>query len=476
MKLNIFIVVLIFSILLSISIEIYENDDFNSKFLPKTNNQNKKIDNSLLEFVTNQMEENYEFSEAKNETDDQKDKEERKDKTYVNIKCLFVSKFNVYSLQKLSKDKGYTKELESGNKVNYNFCKDLEGFNSTVVYDENQTQVLFAGSINGAKDSKNEWFTLDEDSGEKGVKIRLSEGSKCTEDRNHLTIFKIYCDEKIEDNQFESNLNFSEFHEDGCTHYITGKSIYGCALNDWYLLRRLMKQYNYIFTPVLILIGLFLALFGERFETPTLIIVTGALLCYLVTVIILNFIPSLIKTERNLWILLSVTAAAGGVIGIFLKKKIIIFGVLVGAFGGYTSAEFVYQFIAGFVNNTSPSIVYYVVMGICVLVGGFLGYWAVRGAIIICTSIIGGYCVMRGITLVAGNYIDFSEFFDLVKNGELEQLKNIKNYWIYAYLGAWAVVAVVGCYYQCYGYKKRGKNKKENIENDNKDGKDYKKL
>ena len=82
---------------------------------------------------------------------------------------------------------------------------------------------------------------------------------------------------------------------------------------------------------------------------------------------------------------------------------------------------------------------------------------------------------MRGISLIGGNYVDFSEFYDLVKNGEFEQLKNIKNYWIYAYLGAWIVVALAGCYYQCYGYKKRNKNKKENIEND-KDRKDYKKI
>ena len=225
MKKNIFISVLIFSILISFSIEIYENDEFKSKFLPKSNKQN--IDNSLLGFVSNQMEEQYEFSETKNGTDEQKDQEERKDKTYVNIKCLFVSKFNVYSLQKLSKDKGYTKELDSGNKVKYNFCKDLEGFNSTMVYNQNdiKTNILFAGSINGNENSKNEWLTIDDDSGEKGVKIRLAEGSKCGEDRNHLTVFKIYCDDKIADDQFESNLNFSEFNENGCTHYITGRSI-----------------------------------------------------------------------------------------------------------------------------------------------------------------------------------------------------------------------------------------------------------
>ena len=68
---------MIFSILISFSIEIYENDEFKSKFLPKSNKQN--IDNSLLGFVSNQMEEKYEFSETKNGIDEQKDQEERKD-------------------------------------------------------------------------------------------------------------------------------------------------------------------------------------------------------------------------------------------------------------------------------------------------------------------------------------------------------------------------------------------------------------
>ena len=35
----------------------------------------------------------------------------------------------------------------------------------------------------------------------------------------------------------------------------------------------------------------------------TLMLVIGSLLCYIATIIILNFIPSLIKTETNLMIL-----------------------------------------------------------------------------------------------------------------------------------------------------------------------------
>ena len=411
---------------------------------------------------------------ASNDTDSPKtDGEETEKKTYINIKCLFVSKYDVYSLQKLTKDKGYSKEMESG-ELKFNFCKDLDGFNSTVVFDKNETQVLFAGSINGSEKSKNEWLAMDEDSGEKGVKIRLAEGDRCKEDRKHMTVFKIYCDDTIPDDEFEKHLNFSDFDEKGCTHYITGRSIYGCALNDWYLLRRLMNEYNYVFATLLILIGLFLALFGERCETPTLIIVAAALLCYFVTVIILSFIPSLIKTEKNLWILLGVSAAAGGIIGIFLKKKLVIFGVIVGACGGYTSAEFVYQFIAQFIS-INPQVLYWVVVGVCILIGGFLGYWAVKAAIIIGTSIIGGYIAMRGLTLIFKNYMELAEFVDLVKNGEFEELKNIKSYWTYAYLGFWIVLTLAGCYYQCWGYKKREKNNSNKVEG-NKDNKNYKKM
>lgn len=113
MKINTFLIVLIFSILVSISIEIYENDETNNKFLPKSHNQKLKIDNSLLGYVSNQIEERYESTVASNDTDSQKtDGEETEKKTYVNIKCLFVSKYDVYSLQKLTKDKGYSKEME----------------------------------------------------------------------------------------------------------------------------------------------------------------------------------------------------------------------------------------------------------------------------------------------------------------------------------------------------------------------------
>ena len=174
----------------------------------------------------------------------------------------------------------------------------------------------------------------------------------------------------------------------------------------------------------------------------------------------------------NLWILLLVTFVGGGVIGFLLRKKITIFAVVMGAGAGYSVSEFVYQFIAGFIT-ADPTILYWVVFAICVLAGGLAGYWIVEAIVIIGTSILGGYVVMRGVTLIFDNYMELAEFSDLAKNGEYEQLKDIKNGWVYAYLGLWLAVSIGGIYYQCYGYKKsKGSKDKE----EKKDDKDYKKM
>ena len=460
MKINIFLIALIFSFLASFSKQKEENGLYKT-FLSKKNFQE----------LNGEMEENKDdLKEGESQTDLPTDNEE---KTFVNIKCLYVSKYNVYSLQKLTKDDGYSIAYKNYT-IKFNFCKNLKGFESTVVFEkntseaieQNENQILFAGSIDGTKNSKNEWFELDEDNGKKGVKIRLSEGEKCNEKENHKTYFLINCDESVSDEDFEKNLEFDLFNENRCLHYIKAKSIYGCALNQWYLLRGMMKKYNYIFATGFILIGLFLALWGKRFETPTIMLVCGIFICYIISAIILNLIPSLIKTENNLWTLLVVTFVAGCIIGFLLKKKVTAFAIFMGACAGYSVSEFVYQFIAGFIT-ANPTILYWIVFGVCILVGGLLGYWIKEAIVIIGTSLVGGYIVMRGFTLLFDNYMELAEFADLAKNGEIEQLKDIKNGWVYAYLGLWLVVSAGGIYYQCRLHKKKKAND---------DDKDYKKV
>ena len=424
-----------------------------------------------------EKEEEKEFEEKEKETEPKEtDKEPDNKRTYVNIKCLYVARYNVYTLQKLTKDDEYTYNVNTSGIVHFNLCKNLKGYESTVVFEKNTSgteidnnKTLFSGSIDGNSKSKNEWLEMDEDNGDKGIKIRLAEGDKCegNENKNHLTILQIYCDEEEE---FATSVNFADFNPNGCIHYIRANSIYGCALNDWYLLRKLMKEHNYIFATVLFLVGIYFAFFGKKYEKPTIVLISGIFVCYIVTVIILSFIPQLIKTEQNLYILLAVGFIVGGIGGYLLREKLTIFAILIGAFSGYSVAEFVYQFLSGFIT-INPEILYFIVVGICILGGGFCGYWAVQAIIILGTAIIGGYIFMRGATTIFDNYMELAEFSDLAKNGEWEQLKDIRNGWVYAYLGLWIAVSVGGLYYQCYGYKKDKKDKDKDNKEDEKDDK-----
>ena len=414
--------------------------------------------------------------------------DENKDRTHVNIKCLFVAKYNVYTLQKLTKNDQYELNVNTTNskgKLRFNICKDLKDLKSTMVYRKNKTEtekeptlltvlneenedekeIQIAGSIDGDSNSKNEWKEIDEDDGTKGVKIRLSEGEKCKGSARHVTYLRIICDEKIEDDEFENSFNFSRFNQDDCVHYIEAKSIYGCALNDWYLLRRLVNQYNYIFATLTIAVGLFLLLWGKKFQTPTVVIVSGILICYFISVIILSFIPGLIQTEGHLCILLAVGFIAGGVLGYCIKEKIKVLSIIMGGCAGYSVGEFIYQFIAGFVT-INPIVLFWVCIAICIILGCVVGYWLFNTAIIFGTSILGGYIAMRGVTFIFGNYMEEAEFVDLAKNGEWEQLKDIKNGWVYLYLGLWLVLSIFGIYYQCRKFKKSENDKKDKKDKD----------
>ena len=73
---------------------------------------------------------------------------------------------------------------------------------------------------------------------------------------------------------------------------------------------------------------------------------------------------------------------------------------------------------------------------------------------------------MRGVSLVAGNYLDESMTIDLIKAQEWEQLAELRTAWVYAYLGSWLVLAIAGTIIQCRYYRKEKSEKSANkIEN-----------
>lgn len=437
--------------------EIQENEDIQDDEMEDAEDKDEDEDEKEEEPKDDEKEDEKE-GEKESEKQDDDEKKEEKEKTYINIKCLWVEKYNVYSLQELLNDKeDYIKEFQHG-KVIFNFCRNTHNNSeSTVIWENNKTNevIQVAGSIDGDSNNKNEWDELNDDD-DPGLIIKLTHPKeKQCNGKYHQTYLKIYCDPEIDDKDFLNSVNLSEFYDKNypCKHYITGRSIYGCALNSWYLLRRLVNQYKYFFSAGLVLIGGFLLMFGNKCKTPTIIILMGIIFCFILSIIALNFLSSFIKTEKHLFYLLGGSFLVGGFIGFLLRAKITIFTVLLGISMGYSMAEIVYQFVQGFIS-WNPKYLYYSTIGVCCLLGIVVGFILIKSIFVIGTSLLGGYIAMRGVSVIFGNYLDEGQFADLIKNGEYEQLKDLQSGWAYAYLGLWVVLTIFGIYYQCIGFKK----------------------
>ena len=400
----------------------------------------------------------------------------------VNIKCLFSKNFNFYSLQALQdKEKDY--ELKSGNYTYiYNFCQNTKANSESTLIriDSDGAQVKLAGNIDGEGNDKNNWIEISNGDKKDGIGITLTKGETCKEntEAKYAANIIVHCDSDA-DNIKDIKLIEGDY---SCVYTLEFKSKYGCPLGSGYLLLKLMEKYNYYFMVVMVLLGLFLCFVGKKYIAPTIIILCGLIACYALTALVLSIFPNFIKTELYLFICLLVCLIIGLIIGYFTRDMEKFYIVVAGGFLGYSLATFLYQIVQNYIN-WDPQILYYVCIGVCVLVGAGIGFWLAIPILILGLSVFGGYLAMRGVSLVAGNYLDEGLVIDLIKNKEWEQLKEMRTPWVYAYLGSWAALAAIGTIVQCYYYKKENgqqgapnkhhKHKKinEKIENDNLDEK-----
>ena len=375
----------------------------------------------------------------------------------INVKCLFSKNYNFYSLQALQdKEKDY--ELKQGDYTYiYNFCRNTKAnSNSTLIRrDSYGNEVKLAGNIDGEGNDKNNWLEISNGDKKDGISITLAKGETCLENTNsnYASNIIVHCDAEAEE---ITDLKIIEGNY-SCVYTLEFKSRYGCPLGSTYLLLKLMEEYNYYFMVVMVLLGLFLCFVGKKYIAPTIVVLCGIVACYALTALILSIFPNFIKTELWLFVCLLVCFIIGFIIGYLTRNMVGFYIVLAGGFLGYSVATFLYQLVQNYVE-WDPQILYYVCIGVCVAVGGGIGYWLADPILILGLAIFGGYLAMRGVSLVAGNYLDEGMVIDLIKNKEWEQLKELRSVWVYAYLGSWAALAIVGTIIQCRYHRKEKAN------------------
>ena len=383
----------------------------------------------------------------------------------INIKCLFSKNYNFYSIQSLqekSKDLVY----ENGSdKYYYNFCQNTKEDSSStlVLVDSNNRKIRLSGSIDGDGGDKNTWNEIGSSNSE-GVLISLTNGEDCeeVEGAKYITNIRIYCDKDVDEMK-----DFKIFKADNmkCSYMMEFRSRYGCPLGSTYLLLKLMEDYNYIFMVIMVVLGILLCFFGKKYIEPTIVVLCGVVVCYVLTSIIISLFPDFITSELGLFLCLLVCFILGLAIGYFTREDVRFYVILCGGFLGYSVATFFYQIVQTYVT-WDPQILYYIVLAVCVIIGGVIGWFFSEPILILSLSVFGGYLAMRGVSLVAGNYLDESMTIDLIKSQEWEQLAELRTPWIYAYLGSWFVLAIAGTIVQCKYYREEKKEKsRQKIEN-----------
>lgn len=373
------------------------------------------------------------------------------DTKLINIKCLYAKNFNMYSLQALQKKDGdyEIKDTTDEKTVLFNFCQNtFKQTDSTVVKIDGDQIIRLAGSIEGEGNDKNVWTQIGDTKNPTGITIDLVHGDKCDENNQHQTQIEVICDSSVET---MDQMTFKTMKN--CIHHLELRSVYGCTLRSSYLLLRLLNNNKIVFCIIFVIIGLALCLFGNNYLQYAIILVCSIIGCYGLTVAVLNFFPNLITTETWLFVCLGASLLIGFLIGFLLRDEKKLFVIILGGFLGYSLATFLYQIIQNYIN-INPQILYYICLGVCIVVGAIIGYCLAEILVIIGTSVFGGYLAMRGASLVIGNYLDEGYIIDLIKNREWEQLLKIRDGWTYAYLGAWALLTIIGIIVQCKNKEK----------------------
>ena len=384
------------------------------------------------------------------------------------VKCLSLSQYSVYDIKGLGANSldqkieeiAHTREVRMDNgssyTILYNFCYDLkktdrcpEGGRQIAYLDENNKCQYIADGI----DKGNSW---------KFIPKSDSNSSNFTEEHIEIEVNKLennnfkyllYCDPDGEKQDHNVTNSIGFFNDNGgmdITLNITSKE--ACKKIDFYFIFKFIQDYKILFVIILILFGLFNCVFGKRFSKFTAFILCIIICVVFILVLSQYVLPSGCR-EWIIWVMLAVGVILGVTAGVFaFKYHEGCMAFLSGGIGGLFLGQFLYTLFGNRipVNGTVMNIVFIVVaIGALIAVAFFFKKFIV----IFATSLIGSYCLIRGISIVAGKFPDEFTIIDLRTRGETEQLKALLTWQVYVYLAAIGVATIISMVIQYKTYK-----------------------
>lgn len=204
-----------------------------------------------------------------------------------------------------------------------------------------------------------------------------------------------------------------------------------------------LNKYYWLWGAILIVMGFFLGMFGQKLFSATLFII-GTLVT--VSLIWLLFYSTFLSDSTEGWVgwVVLVCSILLGLVGGYVLYKCQRLGAtIIGAWGG---------FLLGIVFNTtvlwaaSSEVAFWIISISFALIAAALAFVFYYHAVILSTSFVGSYFFVRGISLYAGGFPNEWALIEQIKSGAIDHI----SYWFYLYL-FFIIVASVLC--TCFQYK-----------------------
>jgi len=213
---------------------------------------------------------------------------------------------------------------------------------------------------------------------------------------------------------------------------------------------KFLSEYWYIWGAVLIILGLFIAFFGNVFVKIIIFIVVTCVVWGLGSWLVFGVLESKDKSVSTAiqWTIVSCMLVLGLIIGALFAwcKR---FGIaLLGCAGGVILGLFIVT-----VTTIANEAAYISIIVACGIVCGLITYWLEPYIIMFSTSFIGAYAFIRGISVYAGKFPSEVDLFRMLKNHTITR-KDVDPVW-YAYAAAILVVFIVALVIQCCRHKRK---------------------
>jgi uncharacterized membrane protein HdeD (DUF308 family) len=164
-----------------------------------------------------------------------------------------------------------------------------------------------------------------------------------------------------------------------------------------------LSSNGYVFGAVLIIVGIFVGLFGKPLFKPTICIVGTLVFVVLSTLFIFSVFFNRSTANWVGWVVFAVCLLLGGIVGLILAKLSRLgVGVLAG-WGGFCLGLITYNAFMYKADN-GKKIVFWIWCLSIAIVAGVLSIFLFNHALIIATSLVGSYAFVRGISMYAGGF------------------------------------------------------------------------